>query len=68
MKRKLFQLLALLMIVGMLASACAPKAQTATPEVTPEAAQESGTKIVTGQVAYTNAFFTDGVAKIRVAL
>jgi C-terminal processing protease CtpA/Prc len=63
MKRKLFQLLARLMIVGMLASACAPKAQTATPEVTPEVAQESGTKIVTGQVAYTNAFFTDGVAQ-----
>jgi hypothetical protein len=64
MKHKLFQLLALLMIVGMLASACAPKAQTATPE----AAQAGGTKIVTGQVTYTNTFFTDGVAQPIIIL
>jgi C-terminal processing protease CtpA/Prc len=68
MKHKLFQLLALLMILGMLVSACAPKAQTATPEASPESAQESGTKIVTGQVAYTNAFFTDGVAQPVIIL
>ena len=56
MKHKLFQLLALFMIVGMLASACALMAQG------------SGPKIVTGKVAYTNTFFTVGVAEPEIIL
>ena len=86
MKHRRFQSFSLILILGMLASACsfenqeptleatpqatAEASRRATPEATPATTQgeESGVKIVSGSVAYTNTFFTAGVAEPEVIL
>lgn len=60
MKHRLFQLLSLIVTVGLLASACSPKSEQATRDNEP--------KIVNGNVTYTNYFFTEGVAEPIVIL
>ena len=65
MKNLLPRWLTILMISILILSACAPAVtQTATPEPTQELPQvddSGGTRIVSGSVTYTNAFFTEGV-------
>src|SRR5687767_1884226 len=60
MKRRLFQLLSLVAILGMSISACSARPT--------EVAQADGPRIVTGKVTYTNFFFTEGVAEPVVIL
>jgi len=86
MKHRVFLSFSLLLIVGMLASACSFETPQAAQEATPQAAQEptpqvtqaatpattqaeeSGVKIVSGAVSYTNTFFTAGVAEPEIIL
>src|SRR5687768_4114036 len=78
MRIQLSKLFTMIVILGVLISACAPTAEnfTATPvaTVTPaaqstaEAPEESGPKTVTGTLTYTNLFFTDGVAQPIIIL
>ena len=64
MRQRFLKLISMMMLVTLLASACAPKSQ---PEVV-DVVEENGPTTVTGQVTYTNAFFTDGVAQPVIIL
>ncbi|MEO5887554.1 MAG: hypothetical protein ABIQ77_07820, partial [Anaerolineales bacterium] len=78
MRIQLSKLFTLIMVLSILASACAPTAETvtATPvatvtqatQSTAEAPQDGGPKTVTGTLTYTNLFFTDGVAQPVIIL
>ncbi len=63
MRHRFFQMISIVVLVALLVSACAPKAQ---PDVV--IVKENGPTIVTGQVNYTNAFFTEGVAQPVIIL
>ncbi len=64
--------LTLFMVSILVLSACAPAVtQTTTPEPTqelPQVDESGGTRIVSGSVTYTNAFFTEGVAQPMIIL
>ncbi|MBI1855842.1 MAG: hypothetical protein HYR93_08280 [Chloroflexi bacterium] len=68
MKSRLFQVIAILVALSLALAACAPKSRTATPAATEVPTQGSGPKIITGNVTYTNTFFTEGVAEPEVIL
>lgn len=68
MKLRLFQIVAIVVVLSMVLAACAPKADTGTLPATETSAQGSGAKTVTGTVTYTNYFFTEGVAQPVVIL
>ena len=64
MRQRFLKLISMIISMILLASACAPKGQ---PDVV-DVVEENGPTIVTGQVTYTNAFFTDGVAQPVIIL
>lgn len=64
MRQRFLKLISMIISMVLLASACAPKGQ---PDVV-DVVEENGPTIVTGQVTYTNAFFTDGVAQPVIIL
>lgn len=82
MIRRKITAFSLIVVFGLLAAACAqvtpvatpapaptqPPAQVSTPEPAPVETASAGPKIITGQVAYTNTFFTMGVAEPEVIL
>ena len=72
MRLKLSRLLSLTVILGVITSACLPQVETETSTpiatTTQEALQESGPKTVTGELTYTNLFFTEGVAQPVIIL
>ena len=78
MRIQLSKFFTVIVVLGILATACAPTAETATAtpvatatqatQSTAEAPQESGPKTVTGKLTYTNLFFTEGVAQPVIIL
>jgi hypothetical protein len=75
MRSRLSKFFAMITVLGILVSACAPTVETgtATPAITatpatPEASEENGPKTVTGTLTYTNLFFTEGVAQPVIIL
>src|SRR6185503_1224700 len=75
MRSRLSKFFTLIMVLSIMATACAPTAETgtATPittatQPTQEAPQEGGPKTVTGTLTYTNLFFTEGVAQPVIIL
>src|SRR4026209_2492983 len=75
MRSRLSKFFTLIVVLSIMATACAPTAETdtATPittatQPTQEAPQEGGPKTVTGTLTYTNLFFTDGVAQPVIIL
>ena len=72
MKRHLYAVFSLIVILGAVI-ACLPATETVTPVVVPTPTQvpvqeSPGPEIVTGSVAYTNVFFTAGVAEPVIIL
>jgi C-terminal processing protease CtpA/Prc len=69
MRSRLFNIVTVLVTISMLLAACAPKVGTEAPAATEAAASgTTGPKIVTGNVTYTNTFFTMGVAEPVIIL
>lgn len=70
MRSRLFQYLALLLVTGILLTACAPQetAGTEAPIAAEAVPEGSGPKVVSGDVTYTNTFFTMGVAEPIIIL
>ena len=75
MRIQLSKFFIVIVVLSIMASACAPTGEnsTATPVITAtqptqEAPQESGPKTVTGKLTYTNLFFTEGVAQPVIIL
>ena len=75
MKTRSFQIFASIMILCMAIVACAPKLDTTkitpvptTAPIAVTAVDDSGPKTVTGTVAYTKFFFTEGVAQPVIIL
>ena len=64
MRKRFLKLISTIMLIMLLASACVPKEQ---PDLV-EVVEKSGPTIITGEVTYTNAFFTDGVAQPVIIL
>ncbi len=67
MKSRLFQVVTVFVLIS-LTFACAPIALTEVPSATEAASDGTGPKIVTGEVTYTNIFFTMGVAEPVIIL
>src|SRR5678816_1048146 len=69
MKNRLFRLTIFLTVLVLVISACGLFNLTATPEPTKTTpGSTEGVRIVSGNVSYTNAFFTEGVAQPIVIL
>ena len=74
MKTHLFRWSTVLIVLLFVISACVPATPTAAPEPTNEPPQvevsevSGGTRIVSGSVTYTNAFFTEGAAQPMIIL
>ncbi|NOT04795.1 MAG: peptidase S41 [Anaerolineales bacterium] len=72
MKTRSFQIVAAILLLCMAIVACAPKldttATTAPTESPVVVVEEGGPKTVTGNVTYTNFFFTEGVAQPIIIL
>lgn len=69
MKVKSFQLFSVLVVLSLVQMACGSLGNLPVPQAPGSSGvQGSGPKIVTGSLAYTNSFFTDGVAEPEVIL
>lgn len=68
MRSRFFKFTAIIAMLGMAVIACKQASGITIPSVTQAPAQDNGPKTVTGNVAYTNPFFTEGVAQPVVIL
>ena len=66
MKQNLFRMLSALIVLSLTALACS--FGKSVPSLNPSSFSNDGVKIVTGDVTYTNAYFTEGVAQPIVIL